>query len=102
MPERTDQPPEQPTPALPAPSYAAQVLTTAAAELERMGRTSLVTEGALRRAITVAVATRLHQLPTTVADEAARRAWAAIPPGVDGNTGRVQAAVLRGTARRLG
>ncbi|MEI5100325.1 hypothetical protein RB200_19580 [Streptomyces sp. PmtG] len=101
MPERIHRPPDQPSPQLPEPSYASQVLTTAAAELERMGQAHITTETTLRRAITVAVAARLHTLPTAVADAAASTAWAAIPPGVDGNTHRVQAAVLRGAARRL-
>ncbi|QCX81077.1 hypothetical protein C9F11_37470 [Streptomyces sp. YIM 121038] len=101
MPNRTDQPPDQPSPALPEPSYAVDVLTTAADVLEGMGRDRRVTETTLRRAVTVAVATHLHTLPTAVADTAAARAWAAIPAGVDGNTHHVQAQVLRGVARRL-
>lgn len=101
MPNRTDQPPDQPTPALPEPSYASQVLTLAAAELERMGKARVITEINLRRAFRVAVAARLHSLPTVVADKAAATAWAAIPPGIEGNTHRVQAAVLRGVARGL-
>ncbi|MFD5697475.1 hypothetical protein [Streptomyces lasiicapitis] len=101
MPERIHRPPDQPSPQLPAPSYAAQVLTTAAAELERMGKGRIVTEGTLRRAFTVAVAARLHTLPNRIADAVSARAWGTIPAGIEGNTHRVQAAVLRGIARGL-
>ncbi|MEL3944848.1 hypothetical protein [Streptomyces sp. LNU-CPARS28] len=100
MPERIDQPPEQPTPGQPVPSYAAQVLTTAAAELKRTNA-GLATEALLRRTINSAVAARLHHLPAAVVRKAAARAWAAIPAGVAGNSTSFQAAVLRGVARGL-
>ena len=101
MPEITDQPPDQHSPVLPEPSYAAQVLMAAAAELERVGPGRRATETALRRAITVAVAARLHHLPDAVVRQAATRAWDAIPAGVEGNTNGVQARILRGAARGL-
>lgn len=70
--DRTDHQVAQHPPGLPEPSYASQVLTTMASELNRTGnRRDLVTDIRLRRAYTVAVAAKLHQLPTAVADEVA-------------------------------
>ncbi|MFH9072699.1 hypothetical protein [Streptomyces alboflavus] len=94
-------PPEAPPPAPPTPSYASQVLTTAADVLEDMGEDRRVTERTLRRALTVAVAARLHRLPTAVVNAVVKRVWEAIPAGVEGNTHHVQAQVLRGAARGL-
>jgi hypothetical protein len=73
-------PPEQHTPPLPEPSYARQVIEVMAAELERTGnRRRLLTEVGLRRAFTVAVAAKLHTLPTVVANEVADRVAALLP-----------------------
>lgn len=70
MSQGTDHFPAQHPPGLPEPSYARQVITTIAAELERTGnRRDLVTDVSLRRAFTVSVAAKLHSLPTPVADE---------------------------------
>ncbi|MEV0441834.1 hypothetical protein AB0I84_05985 [Streptomyces spectabilis] len=102
--ERIHRPPEQPTPTSSAPSCAARILTAAAAVLDREGKAHNVTEATLRRAVTAAVVDLVRSrptLPSTVVSQALRRAWAAIPPGINGNTNGVQARVLRGVARRL-
>ncbi|NUS13461.1 MAG: hypothetical protein HOY69_19005 [Streptomyces sp.] len=73
-------PPEQHTPPLPEPSYASAVLTTMAAELERTGnRRDILTNIALRRAYTVSIAAKLHQLPTAVADEVSQKVADLLP-----------------------
>ncbi|MGW4042983.1 hypothetical protein [Streptomyces sp. NPDC004721] len=85
MPNRTDQPLPQHTPALPEPSYARQVLDVIVDELERTGnRRRLLTEVGLRRAFTVAVAAKLHALPTAVANEVSEQVAKLLP-----NTGPV-------------
>jgi hypothetical protein len=103
MPDLTHQPQaaEAPSSPLTEPSYAAQVLETMADELIRVGKSRIVTEVMLRRAHRVAVAARLHALPTPVADEAAAKAWAAIPADAAGNTHAEQAALLRTVARTV-
>ncbi|MBA4865941.1 hypothetical protein H1V43_32270 [Streptomyces sp. PSKA54] len=70
-------------------------------ELIRVGKTRIVTEVMLRRAHTVAVAARLHKLPTPVADSAAAKAWGAIPANAAGNTHSEQAGILRAIARTV-
>ena len=78
--DRTDHSPTQHPPGLPEPSYARQVITTIAAELERTGnRRDLVTGIDMRRAFTVSVAARLHQLPTPVADEVSAKVADLLP-----------------------
>jgi hypothetical protein len=80
MGHRTDRPPERPTPAIPEPSYAQQVIGCMAAELERTGNhRDLITDITLRRMFTVAVAAKLHQLPTPVADEVASKVADRLP-----------------------
>ncbi|MFF9894947.1 hypothetical protein [Streptomyces longispororuber] len=102
MPNRTDQPPDQPTPALPEPSYAAQVLTTIAAELDHPGaRGRLLAEPSLRRAFTRAVAYRLHKLPTPIADTVAARVASLLPPGGPAITQHAVAIRLRDIAKGL-
>ena len=94
----------QPSSSPSAPPHAAQILTTAAAVLDREGKGYEVTEATLRRAVTAAVVDLVRSspaLPSTVVSRALRRAWAAIPPGINGNTNGVQARVLRGVARGL-
>lgn len=94
--QATLRPPDQHSPQLPEPSYASVVLTTMAAWMERVAnRRRLLTEVGLRRAFTVAVAARLHQLPTAVADEVAARVARMLPDCGPVTTHGQYAAVLR-------
>ncbi|WP_030569655.1 hypothetical protein [Streptomyces aureocirculatus] len=100
--ERIHRPPDQPSPTGPASSCAARILASAATELERAGTSRVITRARLRCVIDDAAAAVLYRLPARALAQVARRAWASIPYGIDGNTYGVQARVLRGTARRLG
>lgn len=83
-------------PVLPEPSYASTVIATMADELERTGnRRRLLTEVGLNRAFTVAVAARLHALPTIVADEVSERVARLLPPLAPDTTCGQYAPLLR-------
>lgn len=94
-----DVPPEQHTPLLPEPSYAAQVLGRIADQLEQPGnRGRLLQEVSLRRAFNTAVAEQLHTLPTPVADSAADKVARALPDCGPNITQGTYAALLRQAA----
>lgn len=102
MTEGTYAPPDQHSPALPEPSYARQVIEAIATELERpANRRRLLTEVGLRRAFNTAVAVRLHQLPTPVANEVSDRVAAMLPDSTPAATHGQYAEVLRELAGGL-
>lgn len=72
--DRNDRPPEQPTP------HARTVIEAIAAYMEAPpNRGRLLTRIGVQRAFNIAVAARLHDLPTAVADEVSDRVAELLP-----------------------
>ena len=99
--DRTDQPPEQPTPVLPEPSYARVVIDQIAALVDLAPPDSLIGSPGLRHLFTVAVAAELHELPTPVADEVAEKVDALLPPLAPDTTCGAYAPLLRTLAKTV-
>ncbi|MGW5590244.1 hypothetical protein [Streptomyces sp. NPDC003857] len=98
MAERTDQPPEQHSPALPETTYTRRALTVMADEMERISnRRRLLTEVGLRLAFTAAIGT----LPEGVADHIGDQVTALLPDTGPVITHGSYARLLRQTAENL-
>ncbi|MEU6497555.1 hypothetical protein ABZ890_45620 [Streptomyces sp. NPDC046984] len=98
MPERTEQPPEQPSPALPETTYTRRALTVMADEMERISnRRRLLTEVGLRLAFTAAIGT----LPEEMADHIGDQVTALLPDTGPVITHGSYARLLRQTTESL-
>ncbi|MGW2550678.1 hypothetical protein [Streptomyces sp. NPDC001635] len=98
MPERTEQPPEQHSPALPETTYTQRALTAMADEMERISnRRRLLTEVGLRLAFNAAIGT----LPEEVAEHSGEQVTALLPDTGPVITHGSYARLLRQTAENI-
>lgn len=103
MPNATDQRVVQPSPALPEPSYARQVIDRITELLTLAKPDSLVSSIGLRRVFTVAVAEQvtLLNLPDAVANTVTERVDRLLPPVAPDTTVEAYTGLLRTLARTV-